>query len=56
MYIHDLAHSSHWLKDRRNWSLWARGRQARDSVDTVTFTRRAVKRHAVIHMEPEDVA
>lgn len=56
LYIHGLAHFSHWLKDRRNLSPWARDTQARDSVDIVTFTRKAINMYAAIHMELEDIA
>lgn len=56
LYIHGLAHFSHWLKDRRNSSLWAGNRLARDNVDTATFTRKAINMYAAIHMELEDIA
>lgn len=56
-FVHSWPGSfSHWLEDRRKLGLWAGDRQARDNVDTVTFTRKAIKRYAAVHMELEDIA
>lgn len=55
-FVHSWPGSfSHWLEDRRNLGLWAGDRQARDNVDTATFTRKAIKRYAAVHMELEDI-